>query len=179
MLELGLGEPPRQVALLDVLDEVPTDIEVMGHIADGHPPRQLQSVALKGLGVAAPGVGEGDFDLADGAAGGALDARDGQDDGGGVAADGQAAEAALGVAARDDLVGTAGRAPAVVGVLGDGEDHFATLIVGADVVVTADAEGVVQQTGGHADLPVWSDLTQLQVEPACPHLSRPAHATSG
>src|SRR5262249_57948935 len=48
VLELGLGESPRQVALLDVLDRVPADVEVAGHIEDGHAPRQLQGVALEG-----------------------------------------------------------------------------------------------------------------------------------
>src|SRR5215831_6997763 len=43
----------------------------------------------------AAGVGEGDHDLADGAAGATFNPRDGQDDGGGPAADGQGAEAAL------------------------------------------------------------------------------------
>src|SRR5262249_28779520 len=179
VLELGLGVPPRQVAPLDVLDEIPADIEVMGDVLDGHAPGQLQGVASEGLGVAPPGVGEGDIDLADGAAGRAFDAGDGQDDGGGPAADGQGAEAALGAAAGDDLAGAAGRAAAVGGVLGDGEGHLAASIVGADVVVTADAEGRIQKAGGHAALPVRSPLTQLQVESACPRFSSPAHATSG
>jgi hypothetical protein len=40
-------------------------------------------------------------------------------------------------------------------------------------------EGMVQQAGGHADLPVRSHLTQLQVESAYPYFLSPAHATSG
>ena len=76
VLELGLGIAPRQVALLDVLDHVPADIEVMGDVLDGHAPRQLQDVALEGLGVAAARVGEGDLDLADPPAGATFDARD-------------------------------------------------------------------------------------------------------
>ena len=176
---MGLAIAPRQVALLDVLDHVPADVEVMGDVADGHAARQLQDVSLEGPGVAPPRVGEGDLDLAHQATGPAFDARDRQDDGGGPAADGQGPEAALGVAAGDDLAGAAGRAAAVVGVLVDGEDHLAALIVGADVLVAADAEGVIQQAGGHADLPVWSPLTQLQVESACPRFSSPARASAG
>src|SRR5262249_53826077 len=176
---LGLGIAPRQVALLDVLDRVPADAEVMGDVLDGHVAEQLQGVALEGLGVAAPRVGEGDLDLADGATGAALDAGDGEDDGGGSAADGQRAEAALGVAAGGDVAGAAGRAAAVAGVLDDGEDHLAIGIFGADVVVAADAEGMVQEAGGHADLPVRSLLTQLPLESACPRPSSPARATSG
>ena len=56
----------------------------------------------------------------------------------------------------------------------DGEDHLAVLVVGAGVLVAADAEGVIQQAGGHADLPVWSPLMQLQVESACSPFQRPA-----
>ena len=83
-------------------------------------------------------------------------------------------EAALDVAAGDDVTGAAGRAAAVLGILGDGEDHLAVLVFGADVVIAADAEGMIQQAGGHADLPVRSHLTQLQVESACPRFSSPA-----
>ena len=50
---------------------------------------------------------------------------------------------------------------------------LAALVVGAGVLVAANAEGVVQQAGGHADLPVWSLITQLQVESACPLFSSP------
>ena len=88
-LSLGLAVAPRQVALLDVLDHVPADVEVMGDVVDGHAPRQLQDVALEGLGVAAPGVGEGDLDLAHRAAGRTFDPRDRQGDGRLAAADGQ------------------------------------------------------------------------------------------
>jgi hypothetical protein len=179
VLELGLGVPPRQVALLDVLDQVPADIQVMGDIADGHAAGQLQGVAFEGPGGAAPRVGEGDLDLADGRAGAAFDPRDGEDDGSGAGADGHVEGAALGVAAGDDVAGAAGRAAAVLGILSDGEDHLAVPVFGADVVIAADAEGMIQQAGGHADLPVWGHLTQLQVESACPRLSSPAHAPAG
>ena len=82
------------------LIDVPTDAQVSGHVADGHARRQLQGVALEGLGVAPPRVGEGDLDLAHHATGLAFDARDGQDHDVGAAADGQGSEAALDVAAR-------------------------------------------------------------------------------
>ena len=116
-LSLGLAYAPRQVALLDVLDHVPADVEVMGHVEDGHAPRQLQDVTLEGLGVAAPRIGEGDLDLADQPAGLTFDPRDGQDHGRLAAADGQGEESPLGVTAGDDLAGAAGRAATVVGIL--------------------------------------------------------------
>src|SRR5262249_30904239 len=162
--ELGFGKAPLKVALLDALDQVPADVEVMGHIEDGHAPRQFQDVALEGLGGALPGFGEGDLDLTDQATGSAFDPRAGQLHDGGPAADGQPAEAAALGAAGDDVAAAAGGAAAVGGILSDGEVHLAALVVGADVVIATDAEGMVQQAGGHADLPVWSRLTQLPVE---------------
>src|SRR5262249_8722639 len=117
VLELGLGKAPLQVALLDVLDQVPADVEWVGPIEAGHAPRQLQDVALEGLGGALPGFGEGDLDLTDQPTGGAFDPRDGQLHGGGPAADGQATEAAALGAAGDDIAAAAGGAAAVGRVL--------------------------------------------------------------
>ena len=97
VLELGLGIAPRQVALLHVLDQVPADVEVMGDIKDGHAVQQLQDVSLEGLGVAAPGVGKGDLDLAHPPTGLTFNARDRQDDGSLPATDGQGNELPLGV----------------------------------------------------------------------------------
>ena len=174
VLELGLGIAAREVALLDVLDHVPADAEMLGDVADCHAARQLQGIALEGVGVAAPRVGEGDLDLAHDATILAFDARDGQDDEGGASADGHGPEAPLDVATRLDLWRSAGGATAGLGLLVDGEDRLAVLVVGAGVLVAADAEGVIQQAGGHADLPVWSPVTQLQLESACPPLSTPA-----
>ncbi len=128
----------------------------MGDVEDGHAPRQLQHVSLEGLGVAPPGFGKGDLDLTHQATRSTFDPRDGQDHGSLPAADGQGNELSLRVTAGGDVAGTAGRAATVVGILGDGEDHLAALVVGADIVVAADAECVIQQAGGHADLPVWS-----------------------
>src|SRR5262249_2009746 len=52
----------------------------------------------------------------------------------------------------------AGGAAAVGRSLSDSEDHLAVLVVGADVVIATDAEGMVQQAGGHAELLVWRDF---------------------
>ena len=136
------------------LTSVPADVEVTGDIEDGHAPGQLQDVSLEGLGVAASGIGEGDLDLAHQATFQAFDAWDGQDHGGHPAADRQGAESAPDVTARRDLTAAADRTSAIVVVLLDSEDHLAADVVGADVVIAADAEGVIQQAGGHADLPV-------------------------
>jgi hypothetical protein len=61
----------------------------------------------------------------------------------------------------------------------DGDDHLTVLIVGAGALITTDAEGVIQQAGGYADLPVSRPEPQLQVESACPLFSTPARASAG
>jgi hypothetical protein len=38
VLAFRLGKAPVQVLLVDVLDDIPTDAEVLGHILDGHQP---------------------------------------------------------------------------------------------------------------------------------------------
>ena len=150
-LELGLGIATTEVALLDVLDDVPTDAQVAGHIKDGRAPRQLQDVPLEGLGIAPPRVGEGDLDLTDDPAGPAGDAGDREDHDGGAATDGQRSEPPLDAASRSDVARAAGLAPQCLGLLPDGERHFAALIVSADILVAPDSEGVIQQAGGHAE----------------------------
>ena len=48
---------------------------MLGHVLDGHVPRQVQGIALEGAGVALLGVGEAELDLTHVAAGEAEDAR--------------------------------------------------------------------------------------------------------
>ena len=179
VLQLGLGEAAREIALLDLLDRVPSDAQVAGDIADGHAPRQLQGVPLEGPGIGAPGIGKGDLDLTDHVASRAFDTGYGQCHDGRLASDGDGPEAAFDMPARPDVRRPTGRAAAGLRLLMDGEDHLAALRVGAGVSVAADAEGVIQQAGGHADLPIWSPLTQLQLESACPTPFNPALASPG
>jgi hypothetical protein len=47
VLEPDLLEPPVQVALLDVLDRVPADIQMLGRVLDRRPPRQVQRYLSK------------------------------------------------------------------------------------------------------------------------------------
>ena len=39
MLELGLGIAPRQVALLNVFDKVPANVQMTGYVPNSHAPR--------------------------------------------------------------------------------------------------------------------------------------------
>jgi hypothetical protein len=75
--------------LAEILDNVPADSRVVGHIEDGHAPRQFQGVALESLGVGPPWVGEIDLHLANLPTGLTGDARDREDHDGGAAADRQ------------------------------------------------------------------------------------------
>ena len=136
VLELGLGEPPRQVALLDVLDQVPADAQVHGHVADGHAPAQLQGVPLEGAWCSS-----------------AAGRRRGPRPGGrrrrpGIRRAGWAGPrrwpgrrwAGTGSGARPGRGEwtsgrAAGRAAAGLGLLADGEDRLAALVVGAGVLV--------------------------------------------
>src|SRR3954454_10206478 len=44
LVQLGFAEAPLQVAGLDVLDGVPTDLEVVGDVLDGHVTGEFQRV---------------------------------------------------------------------------------------------------------------------------------------
>jgi hypothetical protein len=100
LVQLGLAEAPRQGAGSDVLDGVPADLEMLGHVLDGHVPRQIEGVALEGAGVVLIGFGEAQLDLAHAAAGEAQDARHLELEQHGLGADRHGAEGALGAAQR-------------------------------------------------------------------------------
>ena len=61
-------EPPLQVGLLDLLDHVPTDAQVLGHVLDGHVPGEFQGVPLKGFGIGDARIGKANLHLSDHAA---------------------------------------------------------------------------------------------------------------
>jgi hypothetical protein len=142
--QLGLAETPLQVAGLDVLDGVPADAQVLGHVLDSHVPAQLQGVALEGAGVAAAGLGEGHLDLADVAAREAQDAWHRKAQERGPVTDGQGTEGAF-VAALGPDVGRAahGTVEAWARLL-DGEGDAALLEVTAHVAIALQPEGMVQ-----------------------------------
>src|SRR5205085_5145535 len=103
----------------------------------------------------------------------ASDPRDGQSDLHGLAADGHGLEGALLVPTRCHVARAAEGAAAAMRSLLDGEADMAVLVGRAEVVVAPDAEGVIQQAGGHAAAPFWFRVAQLQKEPACPRFFKP------
>src|SRR5713101_4708441 len=62
-VQLGLAKATLQGMSLDVLDGVPTDLQVLRHVLDRHAAGQLQDVALETARVTFPGVGESEFHL--------------------------------------------------------------------------------------------------------------------
>src|SRR6185437_1065093 len=109
-----------------------------------------------------------DVHLAHHPTGATLDARDGEGEGRGTRADGQAAESPLDAPARHHVGGPTGRAATGAGLLAEGEDGLPLHVSRADVPIALDAERVIQQAGGHADLRSWGLVTQPQVESSCP-----------
>ena len=63
VLEFDPAELAAQVAVLDVLDEVPADVQMFRHVADGHALGQLQDLSLEGVGIAPSRVREVDGHL--------------------------------------------------------------------------------------------------------------------
>jgi hypothetical protein len=133
-----------QVAFLDVLDGIPADAEMMGHVLNRHEPTQLQGITLKSLDVTATRVGEGQRDLTGDTTRPALDPRDRQDDPGGLVSDRHGSERACLVAVVDDLPRATLRTTAGARALLDGEHNGPLGLFGLDVVVATKAEGVVQ-----------------------------------
>src|SRR5262249_5370576 len=150
VLELGLGKAALQVLSVNVLDDIPTDAQVLGHILDGHEPAQLQGIAGERLGIAAARFGKIQLDLPDPAAGRTRHAGDGVDYGDRPVADRHGAEAAFDLAAGGDLGGTTRRTAALIERLGNVELDPALDVGGAGIGVAADPKGVIQQTRGHA-----------------------------
>ncbi|MHB1560551.1 MAG: hypothetical protein ACYC61_24120, partial [Isosphaeraceae bacterium] len=102
------------------------------------------------------GGGNGDFALPHDPSDEASHARDESDDWGRPDADGQHSEAAFDPTARPHCARAAGWAAASLEVLGDREEHLAAPEIGANILVATDAERMIQEAGGHGDLPSWS-----------------------
>ena len=105
-----MNETALEAFGLDVLDRVPTDLQVLGHVLDGHLPGQVQSVALEGAGVAFLGIGKADLHLAHAVADGAPDTGHVESQEGRFATNGHHAEGTFLVAADPDVLAVALRA---------------------------------------------------------------------
>ena len=144
VLQLGLAETPLQMPLLDVLDDVPTDAEVPGHILDGRELGQLQGIALEGVRVGPPRIGERNLDLPGVLAAEADDARHLDQQVGRLQADGNGLQETLLVSLAMDRRRTAIRAAVAFPGLLDGEAHPALEKLGSTILVATKTERVVQ-----------------------------------
>ena len=59
------GELLLEVPFLNVLDDIPGDVEMAGHVEDRHVLRELEDVALESPGIGEAGIGKAKFYLAD------------------------------------------------------------------------------------------------------------------
>src|SRR5262249_23370118 len=91
----------------------------------------------------------------------AADPRDRELDEDGLGADGHGAELPLGGPMGADRPRPAGGTAERRAGLPDGEQDLAADVLGADVLVAAEAEPVVQEAGGHAGRLPWGLDTQL------------------
>src|SRR5258708_6759315 len=142
--QVGSSKTALQVAFLDVLDDVPTDVQVPGHGLDGHMVRQLQGIALEGTGVAPARIGETEVHLADQIASPAADALYRQHQGHTSPANGNSPQTTLDHTAANDVAGTTSRTSPMLGRLADGEQSMTRFILGANVLIATDAKGMVQ-----------------------------------
>jgi hypothetical protein len=144
LVQLGLAETPLEVFGLDVLDGVPTDLEVLGHVLDGHVPGQIQGVALEGAGVAFLGIGEADLDLTHAVTDRTPDPGHVQGYESGFGTDRHGAECAFLMAANPDVLAAALRTAEPLTRLFDAEGHFPSVELLASILVANDTEGVIQ-----------------------------------
>src|SRR5579863_1263689 len=127
LVPMRLSEATLQRTGLDVLDGIPADLEVLGHILDGHEPRQFENVAFEGTGIVLLGVGEAQSHLADLATVEAKDARDLDPQLHRLGPDRHGLEGAFDAALIPDLVRAASRAAMAFPRLFDAEGHTPSL----------------------------------------------------
>jgi hypothetical protein len=65
ILQRRAGELLLQVPLLDILDGIPGNREMPGHIEDRHMFREFEDIPLESAGIGKPGVGKAELHLAD------------------------------------------------------------------------------------------------------------------
>jgi len=117
---------------------------VLGDGSDGHVGEQVEGVAFEGVGEAPKGFGDPEGGLPDEAAIAAAEARHRQAEIDGFVAEGHGANGAFDGAAADDVVGLAGGAAVVFGILFDVQGDDPPVARGPDDSVIAAAEGFVE-----------------------------------
>ena len=147
LLELGelrLAESPLEGLCLDLLDGVPTDLQMLGDILDGHVPRQLQGIALERPRVPLHGIGEPDFHLPGQTALSAINPRHIEANHDGLTADRHGPKLAFDVAMHPELIALASGTAKPFPRLLDAQDDSPAVELRVNVPVAADAKGVIE-----------------------------------
>ena len=138
------AEPARKRRGLNVLDGVPTHLQVLGDGLDGHVSREVEGEAFEGPRVTLARVGEVQLHLTHVLADEAVDAWHRELDLHGFGADGHGAEGPGYASLRPHVVAAAVRAAELVAGLTDAEGHSTGLEGGIQVAVAAEPEGVIE-----------------------------------
>jgi hypothetical protein len=144
LAQLGLAKAPLERPGLDVLDGVPADLQVLGHVLDGHVLRQFQGIALEGPRVVLLGVGKAQFDLPTVAARETEQARHLEGEDHRLAANRQGAKGAFDATPQPNVVGAAVAAAEVLAGPVDAKGHATVLEGLVNIVIAMQPKGVVQ-----------------------------------
>jgi hypothetical protein len=138
-----------QLTFLYLLDRVPSNPQMHGHVLDRHVPRQFQHISFKGVRVTQPLIGKIHPGLACLPAARAQQPLNRQLDQDRFASDGKGAEAASHQTRSFHLERSAASAAKSGGILFDSETDGIDIKADCDLLVAANTPTVIQETGGH------------------------------
>jgi len=145
----GALEPVAQIPLEDVFYGIPTDLQVLGHIQNGHVTAKLQNIAFKCPGVGAAYIGKAQLNLTYDSAAQTFDPLYGQFNEHGCGANWDRPESAQNGSSSLYVATVTLRAPEIVHVSSNPENNGAFLKKGANILVAVNTKSVIQQACGH------------------------------
>jgi hypothetical protein len=164
----------RQIAFWDLLDQVPTDVQMPGDIFNRHVPGKLQCIACKGPGVAAPLIVKANRHLPNGGALPALHPGDAHSNHIRVRPDGSLPPQPMNTAMLKYIVAATYREDHRERIRFHSKDDPTADIAGAHILLAADPPpSMLQQTRGHTLALLcesWLALS-LRNEHVCPRFS--------
>ena len=107
MFKFGMGESFLQIPFLNILDHVPSDVEMTGYVFDGHVPAKFQGVAFECPCIGVASIGEVYTNLANQITGGTPHSLDSQNDPYRLATDGKGSETPFNRSSSYDLTAIA------------------------------------------------------------------------
>jgi hypothetical protein len=179
VLESRFGNMPLQLTFVNVLDDVPTYPQMIGHILHRHPPAEFQDIPLEGVAVGAAGVGQADACLPNNAAGPALDAGERGDDPSAVPTDRQVANPTVLLASANHVAAPAFRTAHPVRLrLAKQQQSFLIPFNPSDLVAM-NAQNLIQSLLGHVGAPREGVVTSLRKPHVPPFFYYPKYASVG